>query len=153
MQKSQKSATKSVTQGRGDLVFICETAVAHLEFFDIGFELIIVLGVDGIDASKDVGDNFLKTRNWSLIFLSSGKDRITDARFLKRFYACDDIADFAGFQRRKREVFRLETADFEDIDDGISTHECDLVTALDLTGEELDIDHDTTIRVVLGVKN
>lgn len=49
-------------------------------------------------------------------------------------------------------VFWLETTYFENIDNGVGTHESDFIASFYLTRKELDVDDNTTIRIVLGIK-
>ena len=133
MQKPQKPTTKSVSESGGDFVFVCERTIRHFEFLDIGFQLIVVLSIDGIDACEDIRSDFLKTGNRSLEFLRSGKYSVSDSSFLQSLNPRDDIANLSCFQGGQWMIFWLETTDFEDVDDSICTHESDAIASFDLS--------------------
>jgi hypothetical protein len=95
MQESEESTTESVSESRGDFVFVCETTITHLELLDVRLELVVVFCIDWVDSSKDIGDDFLKSWNRMFVLWSTGKNSISDAGFLECLNSCDDVADFS----------------------------------------------------------
>lgn len=152
MEESEESTAKSIPEcGRGFM--ICdEGRIIHLELLHSILHLRIFIGLDRKYTREYVGSDPLESCDGMLGIIRSSEYRIADSCLRDRLQSRDDIADLTFIEDIGGRILGTKTSDFERFDLGSSVDEFELVSLPDLSGEELQIDNDSLVRIILRVE-
>ena len=154
MEESEESASESISERRRGFVLDLKGRVVELEFFDTVLQLIVLIIIDRVDSSEDEWSDTLESPDGIRIAaVVSREERISDSSLRNRFESGDDVSDLPFPDRFAGIVFRCEESDLIHFDLRPRVEEFELITALDASGEQLQIHDDSLIGIVLGIED
>lgn len=153
VEQTEESAAEAEAEGEAALLLDMEGRVVELELVEIVAHLLVVRGVDGVDAGEDDRGDEFKARQGSGrgSFLES--DGVADFDIRGVADIGDEEAHFAGAEDVGRFFIGGEDAYFGHFEALLIGHEADERFFSDLTAHDADVDHDAAVVVVVGVED
>ena len=153
MKQTEESATETETQGYGTLRSKRQRGIVQLQLLQRGPQILIVCGINGIDAGKYHRLHFLETLNSCTAGISDMGNRITHLHLLRVLDAADNIAYVTSTQFLTGNHVHLQHTHLVGLVFHTSIKELHLVALTDDTIIYLEVSNNTTEGIEYRVEN
>ena len=151
VEQTEKTAAKAKAQGNRSLRLVDERRVVQLEFGHVGLEMLVIGGVDRVNAAEHHRMNLLKSRQRRGNDPRVG-DGVAHLDVFRTFDVGGDVAGFTHFELLARVRFGIEAADFLDFDGPTGMEQLDLHAGFQPAVEDPDVSDDALVGIEVGVE-
>ncbi len=153
VEEAEEAAAKAEAEGGGGFGFVDEGSVVEDELGEGVAELLVLVGIGGVDACEDHGLGAAVAGEGLWCGLVGPGDGVADTAFGDVFEAGGDVADFAGGEAFEGPHAWAEDAEFEWFEDGSGGHEAEVAAAVHLAVEDADVGDDAFVAVVFRIED
>ena len=150
VQQAQEAAAKAETEGDRGLGLINEGGVVELKLGEVGLEVLVIRGVDRVNAAEDHRMDFLEAAQHGRGVARIG-DGVAHFHLLRALDIGRDVAGLPHFELLADVGLGIESADFLDLDVLAGVQELDLEAGLQLAVEDAHERDHALVGVEIGV--
>ena len=153
VKQAQESAAETKAQGLGGFRFKLETGIIELQFFQGFTEVIVLVGFNGVETGKNHRIHLLIASQGFGSWIVSQGDGITHSGISNSLDGGRNVANISSRQDIPTNGLRRENPDFGHIKGLAIGHHLDGIARLDHPIDNPNLENNSPIRVVNGVKN